>query len=321
MITHMKGLKLTFKHLFILILLAILFSLPQFGSYYILYMVMQILLLSLLSLGANILLGYTGLLSFGQAGIYAAGAYACAKILLAWPSLLLGIIGGLLFVAVLVVILGSLCVKQGGIYFAMLTFSFGMMIYWIAMKWREVTGGDDGLIGIPRAPIEIGPLRINMEPMGNYYYFVLVVSLIAIYILYRIVNSPFGLALRSIRESEVRASFIGVATKNYRLLSFVIAGLYAGLAGTLLAPLERTVTPMYAHWTTSGTPILACLLGGINSFYGPIVGSFLFFIIKDIVMRYTTYWLVTLGIIIVLLVLLFPGGVVEAIEKYFRRRI
>jgi branched-chain amino acid transport system permease protein len=186
-----------------------------------------------------------------------------------------------------------------------------MMIYSLAWKWRDVTGGDDGLAGIPRAPLEIpGVFSIKMDSMESYYYFVLAVSLIAIFIIYRIVQSPFGLTLKGIRDSENRVAFTGISIKNYRLLSFTIAGLYAGLAGSFLPPLENTVTPPIAHWTHSAEPVMVTLFGGIHTFSGPIVGSVLFYIIKDIIVRYTQYWLIWFGSIIVFLVLVFRGGVV-----------
>ena len=167
--------------------------------------------------------------------------------------------------------------------------------------WSEFQGP---LLTIP------GILSINMNPMGNYYYFVLVISLIAIYILYRIVNSPFGLTLKGIRDSENRVAFAGISIRNYRLLSFTIAGLYAGLAGSMIPPLENTVTPPLAHWTQSAEPVMVTLLGGIHTFSGPIVGSILFYLIKDIIVRYTQYWLIWFGSIVVFLVLVFRGGIV-----------
>ncbi len=280
------------------------------------YMTMHILILSVFALGFNLLLGYTGLLSFGQAGFYACGAYGCAKLLLVIPSLLPGIICGILSAGVMALILGFLCIRHTRIYFAMLTLCFGMMIYSLAWKWRSVTGGDDGLIGIPRAPLGIpGILSIDMSSMGNYYYFVLIVCLVAMGLLYRIVNSPFGLTLQGIRDSESRIAFTGISVKNYRLIAFTIAGLYAGLAGALIPPLENTVTPPLAHWTHSAEPIMATLLGGIHTFSGPIVGAFVFYVIKDIIVRFTEYWLIWLGAIVVALVMGLPGGVVSIFEK------
>ncbi len=313
MIKH-KGFSIT--TLLLLALIVFLFFLPQLAGKYVMYMTMHILILSVFALGFNLLLGYTGLLSFGQAGFYACGAYGCAKLLLVIPSLLPGIICGILSAGVMALILGFLCIRHTRIYFAMLTLCFGMMIYSLAWKWRSVTGGDDGLIGIPRAPLGIpGILSIDMSSMGNYYYFVLIVCLVAMGLLYRIVNSPFGLTLQGIRDSESRIAFTGISVKNYRLIAFTIAGLYAGLAGALIPPLENTVTPPLAHWTHSAEPIMATLLGGIHTFSGPIVGAFVFYVIKDIIVRFTEYWLIWLGAIVVALVMGLPGGVVSIFEK------
>src|SRR4030066_1454119 len=174
------------------LLILFLLLLPTFAGKYGLYMTIHILILSVFALGFNLLLGYTGLLSFGQAGFFAMGAYASAKILLVIPSLLLGTIAGIVAGGISALILGYLCVRHNRIYFSMLTLSFGMMIYSLAWKWRDVTGGDDGLGGIPRAPFTIaGILSINMTPMENYYYFVLVISLVSIFFLYRLFYSPF----------------------------------------------------------------------------------------------------------------------------------
>ena len=302
--------------LLLVALIVFLFLLPYVAGKYVLYMTMHILVLSVFALGFNLLLGYTGLLSFGQAGFYACGAYGCAKMLLVIPSLLPGVICGVVFAGIIALILGFLCIRHTRIYFAMLTLCFGMMIYSLAWKWRSMTDGDDGLVGIPRAPLEIpGILSINMSSLENYYYFVLIVCLLAMILLYRIVNSPFGLTLQGIRDSESRIAFAGISVKNYRLIAFTIAGLYAGLAGALLPPLENTVTPPIAHWTHSAEPVLATLLGGIHTFAGPMVGALLFYVIKDIIVRFTEYWLIWLGAIVLALVMGLPGGVVSIFER------
>jgi len=302
------------------LLILALFLLPLIGGQYAQYLAIQVMILSLFALGFNILFGYSGLLSFGQAGFYAVGAYGCAKLLLLTPSLLFGVIGGTLLAGAAALVLGVLCIRHTRIYFSMLTLAFGMMIFSIALKWRDFTGGDDGLVGIPRAPLTVpGLLSINMASMERYYYFVLVVALLAITVAYRLVNSPLGLTFQGIRDSETRMAFTGVPVRRYRLIAFVIAGLYAGLAGALLPPLENTVTPPIAHWTTSADPVLATLLGGIQAFAGPIVGAFLLFIIKDIIVRFTEYWLIWLGIIVVVLVMGFRGGVASlVVDRWLR---
>jgi branched-chain amino acid transport system permease protein len=300
----------------LVVLVAVLFVLPWFTGRYPVYITMQILILSVFALGFNLLLGYTGLLSFGQAGFFAMGAYGCAKILLAVPNLFLGIVGGVVVAGIAALLLGILSVRHTRIYFSMLTLAFGMMIYSIAWKWRDYTGGDDGLVGIPRAPLEIpGLFSINVSALDHYYYVVLVLSLLAMAGMYRLVRSPLGLTLQAIRDSETRAAFAGVPVRKYRLVAFTIAGLYAGLAGALLTPLENTVTPPVAHWTMSAEPVLATLLGGVHVFAGPIVGSILFFVIKEIATRYTEYWLIVFGVIVVALVMAFPEGVMSIFAR------
>lgn len=302
--------------LLLVALVLALFLLPWVAGRYPIYLAIQVLILAVFSVGFNLLFGYSGLLSFGQAGFFAIGAYGCAKILLAVPNLLLGLAGGVAAAGIAAVVLGVLSVRHTRIYFSMLTLAFGMMIFSIAWKWRDFTGGDDGLVGIPRAPLEIpGLLSIDVSAMGHYYYVVLVLSLLAIAAMYRLVHSPLGLTLQAIRDSETRAEFAGVPVRKYRLIAFIIAGLYAGLAGALLTPLENTVTPPVAHWSTSAEPVMATLLGGVHSFAGPIVGAFLFFIIKDIIVRFTEYWLIWFGVIVVALVIGFPGGIMSIFAK------
>lgn len=294
----------------------VLFVLPLWAGRYPLYLTIQILILAVFSVGFNLLFGYTGLLSFGQAGFFAVGAYGCAKILLAVPNLFLGLAGGVAAAGGAALILGILSVRHTRIYFSMLTLAFGMMIYSIAWKWRDFTGGDDGLVGVPRAPLTIPGLgSLSLATMERYYYVVLVVSLLAIFAMHRLVRSPLGLTLQAIRDSESRTEFAGVPVRTYRLIAFTIAGLYAGLAGALLPPLENTVTPPIAHWSTSAEPVMATLMGGVHVFGGPIVGAFLFYMIKDIIVRFTEHWLIWLGAIVVALVMGFRGGVASIFAR------
>ena len=298
--------------------LAVLLVLPYVVGSFTVYLTMEILLLAIFALGFNLLLGYTGLLSFGQAGFFAIGAYACALILLTAPNLVFGIAGGMLAAGVVALVLGFLCVRLTEIYFAMLTLSFGMMIHSVIWRWRDVTGGDDGLTGIPRAPLEVLGLSIEVSALWQYYYFMVIVTAVAVWLMHRIVNSPLGLTFQAVRDSAVRAGFVGIPVRRFRLWAFVIAGLYSGLAGALLAPLERTVTPVYAHWLFSAEPILASLLGGIHTFAGPLVGAVLFIGIKEVAVRYTDYWMLFMGIVIIALVLGFRGGIVGTIQRWLR---
>ncbi|MBW1730977.1 MAG: branched-chain amino acid ABC transporter permease [Deltaproteobacteria bacterium] len=298
-----------------------LLLLPLFSSDYLLYVVMRIAILCLLSYSLNLLLGYTGLLSFGQAGFYACGAYACGKILLGGASLLPGIFIAMVVGGIVAIILGYFCVRHTAIYFAMLTLAFGMMIFSLAEKWIKFTGGDDGLVGIPRANLSFFHIfSVEMNKVPAYYYFVIIISLVAIYLLYRIIHSPLGLIFQGIRDSEKRIAFIGISVKKSRLACFTIAGIYASLAGALFAPLEQTVTPTVAHWVTSMDPIIATLLGGMYSFTGPVVGSVIYFLVKDIIVRITMSWMLILGIIIVILVLAFRGGIMGFLHLWLFHR-
>jgi branched-chain amino acid transport system permease protein len=303
----------------LLIAVAALMAAPWWFGNFGLWLMMQTMLLVLFALGFNLLLGYTGLLSFGQAGFFATGAYVCALILLEAPSLLVGIMGGVAAAGVVALALGYLCVRLTEIYFAMLTLSFGMMIHSLVWRWRDVTGGDDGLTGVPRAPLELPGISIDLSELSSYYYFVLVTTLVAAWLMYRIVNSPLGLTFQAIRDSSVRASFVGIPIRRFRLWAFVIAGLYAGLAGSMLAPLERTITPIYAHWIYSAEPVLASLIGGLYVFAGPIVGAILFVGIKEVVVRMTDYWQLVMGLIVITIVLGFRGGVLGSIMRWYEQ--
>jgi len=299
----------------LLALLVLMFVIPAFGGDYALYLVMSILILCLFSFSVNLLLGYTGLLSFGQAVFYATGAYACGKILQAYPNLLVGIIGGVVISCVLAFILGWFCVRHTRIYFAMITLAFGMMGFSWFVRWRFV-GGYYGLTYVPRAPIEIPHLfSISMEPRFAQYYFVLIVSLIAIFLFYRLVHSPLGLTFQGIRDSESRFAFTGISVRNTRLLCFAIAGTYAGLAGVLTTFVELAVSPFASHWATSAGPVIATLLGGMYTFSGPIVGSIVYYLVKDLVVRHTMQWMLPLGIVVVALVLGLRGGIVGALQR------
>jgi branched-chain amino acid transport system permease protein len=179
-----------------------------------------------------------------------------------------------------------------------------------------VTGGDDGLVGVPRPPVVVpGILHLDVSTVNRFYYVILVLTLVALYVLWRVIHSPLGLTLRAIRDNPTRVSFAGLPVRRYRLISFIISGVYAGLAGALMAPLNSSANPVMAHWTASADPVLATLLGGAHSFAGPLLGAFLLYMIKDFIVRYTQYHLLVLGTVVVILVLGFRGGIVSALRS------
>src|SRR5947199_6131238 len=225
-------------------LAAVVLLLPVLAGPFLRYLALNMLLLALLALSFNLLFGTTGLLSFGQGAFYSGGAYAAALLLKAGVPLLWSILLGALGAAALAAVLGAFCVRHTRVYFSMLTLAFGMFVYAIVWKWTDVTGGDDGLVGIPRATIGLpGPLDFSLAPMRNYYWFAAILVLVSTLVLHRLARSPLGLSLRAIRENAERAEFSGIRVRRTIFLAFIVAGAFAGLAGALLAPLEQTVAP------------------------------------------------------------------------------
>jgi branched-chain amino acid transport system permease protein len=305
---------------FLLFAAAVVLLVPAFLGSFAQFLVLNILLLALFALSFNLLFGGTGLLSFGQAAFYAGGAYIAGMLLRAnlpvLPAVLLAALGAALMAAVV----GAFCVRHTRIYFSMLTLAFGMFVYAIVWKWSDVTGGDDGLIGIPRGRIGLlGPLDANLAPLSRYYLFAAALVFLSVAALHRLSTSPFGLTLRSIRENAERAEFSGIRVRRTIFIAFVVAGFFAGLAGALLAPLEQTVSPSAAHWTKSAEPVMATLIGGPFSFTGPIVGAAVYLGLKEVIVRFTEYWLLVFGLVLLVIVLAFRGGLVGAFESLMRK--
>lgn len=304
------------------VLLAALLALPFAAGKFTVYLAMRVMLLGIYAVGYNLLLGQTGLLSFGHGAFYAAGAYGLglfgAHFL---PHPLAGIAVGIAAAALLAFLIGYLCVRHTEIYFAMLTLACGMMVFSLIWNAREITGGDDGLVGILREPITLfGGVGIPIGKDEQYYHLVLSFFVLAAWIAHRIRNSPFGLALSGIRENSRRSEFAGVPVRRYRLAVFVISGAFAGLAGSLEALLESNARPFMAHWTQSAEPVLVSLLGGLSTLTGPIVGSAIFIAMREIIQRYTENWMLGFGIVLLVIILGFRGGVMGAVGSLVRGR-
>ncbi len=285
---------------------------PAVSGPFLQYLVLNMLLLALLALSFNLLFGMTGLLSFGQGAFYAGGAYAAALSLRAGLSLIPSILLGSLFAAALAALIGAFCVRHTRIYFSMLTLAFGMLVYAVVWKWTDVTGGDDGLIGIPRGAF--------FEKPERYYLLAAALVLVSIAVLHRLSASPLGLSLRAIRENAERAEFSGVAVRRTIFIAFVTAGFFAGLSGALLAPLEQTISPSAAHWTKSAEPVMATLIGGPFLFAGPLDGAVGYLGLKEIIVRFTEYWLLVFGLVLLGMVLSFRGGLLGAAADLWGRR-
>lgn len=281
----------------------------------------EMLIMILFAISFNLLFGYTGLLSFGHAAFFSIGSYVTGLVLLhIYPSIPLAFVTGVVAAAIAAWIIGYFCVRLDEIYFAMLTLAFGMMVHTIIWKWDRLTGGADGLVDIPRPNLNLLFFEVDLSSINSYYYFTLVLVAIALFVLWIIVNSNFGLALRAVRENSERLQFVGINVRRYRLISFVISGFFCGLAGALFGPFLKSITPSIAFWTKSAEPVFMSLLGGTKIFLGPAVGAVIFMYLKEIISGYTELWMIYLGAILIGFVLFLPGGIVGFLNEKLRGR-
>jgi branched-chain amino acid transport system permease protein len=208
------------------------------------------------------------------------------------------------------VAVGLLCVRYVKIYFGILTLAFGMLFYSFLFKFYHLTGGDEGMP--VRRPLLLGQAFVDLGKVefliGPFYYYSLALLLVAVVVMRRIVRSPFGLCLRSIRENPDKAAFLGVSVRRYRLAAFVIAGLFGAVGGVLLAVPTGLADPLLAYWTHSGHLVFMLLLGGFSNFYGPLLGAFVFIFLQDQVMSLTAYWRFVFGAILAIVVIFLPHG-------------
>lgn len=281
----------------------------------------EIVIWALLATAFNLLLGYAGLLSFGHAALFGTGSYVCA---LALMRLDLGLLGGLLAgaasAALLAAVIGFFSIQRVGVYFVMLTLAFNEMVFFTSYEWKSVTGGDDGLMGVPRRDLSLGGRTLSLDGTSAYYYFVAVVFLVSFVVMRRVVQSPFGQALVGIRENEARARSVGFAVKPYKVVAFVISGFFSGLAGGLYAMFIRMVPLNVVEFSTSGKAVIMALLGGSGSMYGPVLGAAIVTILSDVLSTLWARWSLLLGLLFVAIVLFFRGGLWQALESLARRR-
>jgi branched-chain amino acid transport system permease protein len=280
------------------------------------HVAVEILILGLFAVSFNMIFGYMGQLSFGHAAYYGVGAYGTG-LLLVKTSLPLPIClaASMLFAGLCALILGYFCVRLTGIYFAILTLAFGQLMYYIIFQWYSFTGGDDGLQGI--IPPDL------LFSANAYYYFTLIIVSAALSVMWLISKSPFGYTMQAIRENEERTRFIGINVRRYMLINFVIAGMFAGLAGGLWGPFNRSIAPDLCNWQQSGIPVFMTVIGGPLSFLGPMVGSVIYTFLMAFVTGFTEYWPLTIGMIIIFVVLYMPGGVLGLFAeklKVFRKK-
>jgi len=269
----------------------------------------EIWIFAIFGLGLNLLLGYTGLLSFGQSTFFGSAAYVAGWLLKQYginAFLALGI--GVGVGAASAALVGYLCVQRSGLYFIMLTFALNQLFYFIAYQWTSVTGGEDGMPGVPRPALA----GIDFTNPLVYYALVSVLFLASLWIMKRIVESPLGRILQAIRENPVRAEAVGYDVPRFKLLAFVIGGAFSGLAGVLYAMLFGIVPLEAIGFVFSGNVLFATLIGGSGSLYGPVIGSFVFIWLSEYVSTLWARWPLLLGVAFVIVVLFLRGGVVEA---------
>jgi len=307
---------------FLIAAIAILASIPFHSPDYLLIIVSYGMIYSIVGLSVNLLLGYGGLVSFGHAAFFTVGAYTVALL-----SLRLGIYSiDLLIIASMITSLltalavGILCIRHTRIYFMILTFALAEVIHAII---HRIFGAAGLAVPVPVSRIKESTLLwftfqgVNrLEFLRSIYYYYLLAWFIASVVIYWIlVNSPVGKSLQAIRDNEERALSVGIPVNRVRLFAFIVSGMFTGIAGALWTPLTGLVDPHMIHWDISGEYVFYALLGGVNSFIGPIVGAFILTSLKDLILSATTYWRFFLGATFVIFVLGFPSGVVGEVKK------
>jgi len=304
---------------------------PVAGSRYYTFVANDMFVWALFATSLNLLVGYTGLVSFGHAAYFGIGAYTTAILMKkAGVSFLIAFPAAGLVAALFALVFGFFCVRLTRIYFAMLTLAFAQIVWAIFFKWNEVTGGEQGLPEIPYPDFGwVDRVAAFLPFLGGYrtaeqFYFVTLLLVAAcLVLLRRIVGSPFGRMLATVRENPERAEFIGVNVRRYELAAFVLAGGFAGLAGGLFGIFNRGVFPDFAYWTKSSEVLIMTLLGGMGAFFGPALGAAVLIWLNQQIVSYTEYWPLVLGTILVILLFVFPGGIAGAaiaLRHRLRRR-
>jgi branched-chain amino acid transport system permease protein len=293
-------------------------TLPWIGTRYDVFLGTQIAIYALFAMSLNLLLGTTGLVSFGHAAYFGIGSYTCGIFMktLGVPFWVAFPAAGLM-AAGFALVFGFFCVRLTKIYFAMLTLAFAQIVWAVCFKWNDVTGGDQGLSDVPFPDLDwlaalpgLDHLRIG----ERFYLLALVLIALSIAALRRLTLSPFGRVLTTIRENPERAAFIGVNVRAYELAAFTIAGGFAGLSGALFGIFNRGVFADFLFWSKSADVMIMTILGGMHHFWGPAVGALVLTLLNQQITAYTEYWPFVLGAILVVLLFAFPGGILGALD-------
>ena len=282
----------------------------------------EILVLGLFAMSFNLIYGYMGQISFGHAAFFGLGAYATAIMFREFTGgaeeitilqFFAALLAGPPVAAIGALVVGFFCIRLTGIYFAILTLAFGELLFFVVFSWYTFTGGDDGIQRLLPPPVFRDPTV--------YYYLTLAIVAAAAAMMWRITRSPFGYVLRAMRENQLRTRFIGIDVRRYMLVNFVIAGMFAGVAGALWGPFTRSVGPLLLGWQESGIAVFMTLIGGAGFFAGPAVGSIVYTFLQAYVTGFTVYWPLTIGTVILLIVLFAPGGLLGVIDAKLIPRI
>jgi branched-chain amino acid transport system permease protein len=304
-------------------LAVLLLALPMVIDQYQTILLAYGLIMGIAALGFNLLLGYTGLLSFGHSAYFGVGAYMVALMVkyLNVASMELCLAGAILGSVVVTAIFGFVCVRYTRIFFGILTLALSQVLWSLAFKFFWVTGGTDGL-RVP-TPVLLGVITGQRDKIHflahAYYYYVLAIFFACVALMWVIVNSPFGKALQAIRDNETRAEFVGIQVWHYRWVAFMVSGVFTGLAGALWVPLNGLTTPEVLYWPFSGEIVFMTVLGGFRSFAGPVVGAIVFNYLKTYAVGFTVYWQLLLGAVLVILVLSLPTGIVGTAGRLLAR--
>lgn len=306
------------------IVLAVLLSTPlwvaKVGLYQ--YLALEIMIWMLFALGYNLLLGHTGLPSFGHGAYFGIGAYAFGLLQhKVWANLWFDLAGAILVAAFFAALVGLFISHRRGIYYALLTIAFGQVFWFVAMKWHGLTGGEDGLLNIKRPAASLGLGSVSLQSNEALFYFCLALFALVLFALWRLVHSPLGRVLRAIKQNETRAAFVGYNTWLYKWLAFVISAAVTGLAGAMFAMAQHSAYPNVMSLHNSGFVVMMVLIGGgLVSFWGPLIGAVFFILARDLLGAYTETWLLWYGLAFVLLVLFKPEGVAGIWQSLRARR-
>ena len=280
----------------------------------------NVLIFGLFAVGFNLLFGYTGLLSFGHASFLGVGSYLTGMSIVHgglswWLAILVGVASATAAGAVI----GFLAIRTRGIYFAMVTLALGQIVYYLFYKAETWTGGENGLRGIRVEPIDLFGLRLDFFNPTTKYYIMALIVVLALWFVSRVLNSPFGAVIETIRENEKRAAACGYDVARSKWLAFVLSAGICGLAGALRA-LHLSIVPIDSlHYLQSGQVVMMSLLGGMGTFFGPFVGAAVFLYLEDIVTNATRYWMAVVGLVFMLFVLFFPRGIWGSLMNWLQR--